>query len=65
MAGTRKAKRSRAGRKLVRYGGKVVTLGHAAKCLGKGFKGCSAAEINAVLEVARRAAQAAKRRGRK
>lgn len=61
MARTRKAKRSRAG-KLVRYGGKVVTLGHAAKCVGKGFKGCSAAEINAIVEVVQRLAKAAKRR---
>ena len=61
MAGTRKAKRSR-GRRLVKFGGKVVTLGHAAKCVGKGFKGCTASEINAIVEVVRRTAQAAKRR---
>lgn len=58
MARTRKAKRSG----LVKFGGKVVTFGHAAKCVGKGFKGCTAAEINAVLTVVQRAAQAAKRR---
>jgi len=50
------------GKKLVKYGGKVVTLGHAAKCVGKGFKGCSATEINAIVEVVRRTAQAAKRK---
>jgi hypothetical protein len=61
MARTRKAKRSRAS-KLVRYGGKVVTIGHAAKCVGKGFKGCTAAEINAIVEVVQRLAKAAKRR---
>lgn len=55
------ARRSK-GKALVKYGGKVVTFGHAAKCVGKGFKGCSAAEINAVLEVVRRAGAAAKRR---
>lgn len=47
---------------LVKFGGKVVTLGHAAKCVGKGFKGCTASEINAILEVVRRTAAAAKRR---
>ena len=52
-------------KKLVKFGGKVVTFGHAAKCVGKGFKGCSATEINAVLEVVRRSAQAAKRRSKR
>lgn len=52
------------GKKLVKFGGKVVTLGHAAKCVGKGFKGCSAKEITAIVEVVRRTAQAAKRKKR-
>lgn len=52
----------RAGRGLVKHGGKVVTAGHAAKCVGKSFKGCSKREIAAVLEVIRRMATAAKRR---
>ena len=47
---------------LVKVGGKVVTIGHAAKCVGKGFKGCSAKEITAVVEVVRRMAVAAKRK---
>lgn len=54
--------RSKRAAGLVKVGGKVVTVGHAAKCVGKGFKGCSATEIKAVVEVVRRMALAAKRR---
>ena len=54
--------RSKRAAGLVKLGGKVVTVGHAAKCVGKGFKGCSAKEITAVVEVVRRMAVAAKRK---
>lgn len=47
---------------LVKFGGKVVTAGHAAKCIGKGFKGCSATEITAIVKVVTRMANAAKRK---
>ena len=56
----RKAKNT--AKKLVKYGGKVVTIGHAAHCVSKGFKGCSASEIAAIEEVVARVARAAKRR---
>lgn len=52
----------RAGRSLIKFGGKVMTVGHAAKCVGKGFKGCSNKEIIAAVKVVERVAAAAKRR---
>lgn len=51
--------------KLVKYGGKVVTAAQAATCVGKGFKGCTAAETRAVMKVVARMGEAALRRGRK
>ena len=60
MAYRRKAKRT--GSKLIKFGGKVMTIGHAAKCVGKGFRGCSNKEIVAVVRVVERVAAAAKRR---
>lgn len=60
MSYRRKAKNT--AKKLVKYGGKVVTLGHAGHCISKGFKGCSKSEIAAVQEVVARVARAAKRR---
>jgi hypothetical protein len=61
--GTRfRKKAGKTGRRLVKYGGKIITAGHAAKCVGKGFKGCSKTEITAVVEVVQRMAAAAKRR---
>lgn len=57
------ANRTRKGAKrLIRYGGKVVTLGHAGMCVAKGFKGCSKREISAIVKVVQRAAEAASRR---
>ena len=50
------------GKGLVKYGGKVVTAGHAAKCIAKGFKGCSTREIMAIVRTVERMAAAAKRR---
>lgn len=44
---------------LIKHAGKVITAAHAAKCVGKGFKGCTAAETKAVVEVVRRMAEAA------
>ena len=58
-------KRGSKRRALVKHGGKVITLTHAARCVAKGFKGCSAAETKAVVEVVRRAAMAANRRRKK
>jgi len=47
---------------LVKHAGKVITAAHAAKCVGKGFKGCSNTEIAAIVKVIGRMASAAKRR---
>jgi len=47
---------------LIKHAGKVVTAAHAASCVAKGFKGCSAAETTAVVKVIERMASAAKRR---
>lgn len=57
-----RARMKKAGGKLVRYGGRIVTAGHAAKCVAKGFKGCSNKEIVAVVRTVERMAAAAKRR---
>lgn len=57
-----RSKLKRAGKGLVKYGGRVVTAGHAAKCVAKGFKGCSNREIVAVVRTIERIAAAAKRR---
>lgn len=48
--------------KLIRHAGNVITVAHASKCVAKGFKGCSAAETKAVVEVVRRVAKASMRR---
>lgn len=53
---------ARTGKGLIKHGGKVVTAGHAAKCVAKGFRGCSNKEIVAIVRTVERMAAAAKRR---
>lgn len=48
--------------KLIRYGGKVMTTLHAVSCASKGFKGCTAAEKRACMQVLGRMATSMKRR---
>jgi len=50
---------------LIKHAGKVVTLAHASSCVAKGFKGCTAAETKAVVEVIRRTAKAAMRKAKR
>lgn len=47
---------------LIKHLGKVVTASQAASCVAKGFRGCSKAEIAAVMKVIQRMAKAARRK---
>lgn len=47
--------------KLIKFGGKVLTVGYAVKCAKQGFKGCSKAELKAVGTVLARTISAFKR----
>ena len=58
------AKKGAKRKKLIKHAGTVITTAHAAKCVAKGFRGCSAAETKAVVEVVRRMGTAAMRKVR-
>ena len=49
-------------RKLVKYGGRIMTVGHAVSCARKGFVGCSRAEMVAAGKVLSRTISAFRRR---
>lgn len=53
---------TKTGSKLVKFGGKVMTVGHALSCARKGFAGCTKAEMAAVGKVLVRTIEAGKRK---